>query len=93
MTDAGRGLSGAEGRVVARAVDDASVDGFRAGMVTAALLTMLGGAVSAAGIRNPRRRVEALECPGGAMVGASERLGRGQAPALPAPASPAVSRG
>jgi len=93
VTDAARGLHGAEGRAVARAVDDASVDGFRAGMLTAALLTMLGGAVSAAGIRNPRRRVEALECPGGAMVGASERLGRGRAPALPAPASPAVSRG
>ena len=58
------------------AVRDASVDGFRAGMLAGALLSILGGAISAVGIQNPRRRVEAGECPGGALVGVSRRLGR-----------------
>ncbi len=57
------------------AVRDASVDGFRAGMLAAALLSIAGGAISAVGIQNPRRRVAARECPGGALVGASRRVG------------------
>ena len=60
------------GRVAIRA---ASVDAFRAGMLASAILAMLGGAISAVGIQNPRRRVEAGVCPGGALVGASRRLG------------------
>jgi EmrB/QacA subfamily drug resistance transporter len=59
---------------VRAAAQDASVDAFRAGILAAALLTALGGAVSAVGIVNPRRRVEAAGCPGGAVVGASRSL-------------------
>jgi predicted MFS family arabinose efflux permease len=91
-TDPARALRGSERAVVARAVQDASVDGFRVGMLAAALLVLLGGAVSAVGIRNPRRRVEAGECPGGAIVGASRRLGRRVARALPAVAGPGEAR-
>jgi EmrB/QacA subfamily drug resistance transporter len=58
------------------AAEDASVDAFRAGLVSAALLTALGGVVSLVGIVNPRRRVEAAGCPGGAVVGASRDLAR-----------------
>jgi hypothetical protein len=57
------------------AVRDASVEAFRAGMIASALLSILGGLISAVGIQNPRRR-EAAECPGGALVGASRRVGR-----------------
>ena len=56
------------------ATTDASVHAFRAGMAASAALAALAGLVSAAGIRNPRRRVEAAECPGGALVGASRDL-------------------
>ena len=58
------------------AAEHASVDAFRAGVMSGALLTMLGGVVSLAGIVNPRRRVEAAGCPGGAVVGASRSLAR-----------------
>ena len=56
-----------------RVLEDASVEGFRAGMVAAGLLAALGGVVSAVGVVNPRRRVEAEGCPGGALVGAPEK--------------------
>ena len=56
------------------ALQAASVDGFRAGMIAAGALAILGGLISAVGIENPRRR-EANECPGGALVGASRRVG------------------
>jgi EmrB/QacA subfamily drug resistance transporter len=72
--EAGRGLRGAERAAVARATGDASVKAFRAGMAAAAALAILGGIVAAVRIENPRRRVEAAECPGGAMVGASRDL-------------------
>jgi len=72
LTSAPRGVNAA-GRSAIRA---ASVDAFRAGMLASAVLSMLGGAISAVGILNPRRRVAAGECPGGALVGASRRVGR-----------------
>jgi EmrB/QacA subfamily drug resistance transporter len=83
--DAARGVRGSERAVVARALRDASVDAFRVGMIASGLLTMLGGVLSAAGIENPRR-VACAECPGGALVGASQQLARepvhvGEAPA------------
>jgi EmrB/QacA subfamily drug resistance transporter len=74
-----RGVPPSERATVRRATEDASVRAFRVGMAAAALLTMLGGAVSAIGIENPRRRVEAAECPGGALVGASRELRRAAA--------------
>ena len=78
-------LTGRERRALARAVDDAAEGGFHFGMGIAALLVGLGGAISAAGIRNPKRVVVAEECPGGALHGASRDLGheplRGRVPA------------
>ena len=72
-----------EGAAVRAASVDASVDAFRAGMAASALLAVLGGLVSAAGIENPRRR-RASECPGGAIVGASREVGRSPRAAAPA---------
>ena len=66
---------------IATAAEDASVDGFHLGAGTTALLLLAGGAISAVGIRNPRRRVAAADCPGGAIVGASPDAGREPAPA------------
>ena len=54
----------------------ASVSAFRVGIGIAGGLVMLGGVVSALGIRNPRRKVSAAECPGGAICGASEELAK-----------------
>jgi EmrB/QacA subfamily drug resistance transporter len=69
---------------------DSSVSAFRFGMGIAALLTATGGVISAIGIRNPRRRVAAAECPGGAICGASRQVGApehvGARQAEPAPA-------
>jgi len=48
--------------------------------VAAALLTMLGGVVSAFGVENPRRAPDAARCPGGAIVGAHRDVGRRRAP-------------
>jgi hypothetical protein len=61
---------------VMAAIDTASVDSFRVGMGVAGGLVILGGVVSLVGIVNPKRRVFASDCPGGAVLGASEDLGR-----------------
>ena len=58
------------------AVRDSSVDAFRVAVGSSAVLMLLGGAVSAAGMRRPRRDVPCEECPGGALVGASEDVAR-----------------
>lgn len=65
-----RGLSPREGRVVAGAVQDAALAAFHGGMVISAALVGLGGVIGLVGIRNPRRRVLAEECPGGQLAGA-----------------------
>jgi len=83
-----RPLSGA-GRedvpvAVGPAIDDASVHAFRIGMLVSGGLVLAGGAISLAGIRNPRRRVAAEECPGGAICGASEDLGTSLPPKVSA---------
>jgi EmrB/QacA subfamily drug resistance transporter len=57
---------------IASATTDASVDAFRSGMLVAALIAIAGGVVAGAGIRNPRRVVDAEHCPGGAIYGAPE---------------------
>jgi hypothetical protein len=54
----------------------ASVSAFRVGIGISGALVIFGGVVSAAGIRNPRRKVLAADCPGGAICGASEELAR-----------------
>jgi EmrB/QacA subfamily drug resistance transporter len=67
-----------ERRTVEDALKDASVTAFRVGIGIGGALVVLGGIVSALGIRNPRREVAvaASECPGGAICGASQELAR-----------------
>jgi len=48
---------------------DASVGAFRVGIAIATVLVALGGLLGLLGIRNPQRRVEARDCPGGQLVG------------------------
>jgi predicted MFS family arabinose efflux permease len=54
---------------VREAGQDASVGAFRVGIAIATVLVALGGLLGLLGIRNPQRRVEARECPGGQLVG------------------------
>ncbi len=69
------------------AFEDASVRAFHVGIGLSAALVVLGGVISAIGIRNPRRKVAAAECPGGAICGASEEVGHGQ-PEIPHAGTP-----
>jgi MFS family permease len=61
---------------VEREVTESSVDAFRLAAGSSALLMLLGGLVSAVGMARPRREVPCADCPGGALVGASEEVGR-----------------
>jgi EmrB/QacA subfamily drug resistance transporter len=54
---------------VARASEDASVDTFRLAVAIATGLVTIGGVLGLLGIVNPRRRVDAADCPGGQIVG------------------------
>jgi EmrB/QacA subfamily drug resistance transporter len=54
---------------VREAGQDASVGAFRVGMAISAALVAFGGVLGLLGIRNPRRRVNAADCPGGQLVG------------------------
>jgi EmrB/QacA subfamily drug resistance transporter len=56
------------------ALDASSVHAFRVAMLITAALVAIGGALSAAGIRNPQRETHCADCPGGAVVGASREL-------------------
>jgi hypothetical protein len=68
-------------RIVVRAgLEDASTSAFRLGLGIGSLLVLVGGVVSLVGIQNPRRSVPCADCPGGALVGASEDLGRQPTP-------------
>ena len=64
---------------VREAGTDASVGAFRVGVGIATVLVALGGVLGLLGVRNPRRRVEASECPGGQLVG-QPRDGARQSP-------------
>ena len=70
------GAPPAERATLEAASRGASVDAFRFGLGVMAVLTIAGGIIAAVGIENPRRRVAAEECPGGAYVGAPEEAGR-----------------
>ncbi len=70
------GVTGTERASLTAAFDDASEQSFHSGIGIAALFIGIGGFVSLAGIRDPRRRVPAHECPGGALTGASPDVAR-----------------
>jgi Major Facilitator Superfamily len=61
---------------VADAGEAASVRAFRMGIGIATGLVALGGVLGLAGIVNPRRRVDAEDCPGGQLVGVAEEAAR-----------------
>ncbi|MEA2467882.1 MAG: hypothetical protein QOJ57_2008, partial [Thermoleophilaceae bacterium] len=75
-----------ERATVKRALEDASESAFHLGLALGAALVISGGVVSLVGIQNPRRSVPCADCPGGALVGASEDLARLPEAELPAPA-------
>jgi hypothetical protein len=47
-----------------------SVAAFHKAIVICSVLVAVGGVVAFFGIRNPRRRIEAADCPGGQLAGA-----------------------
>jgi MFS family permease len=61
---------------VKAALEGASATAFHVGLGIGAVLVLIGGVVSLVGIENPRRSVPCEDCAGGALVGASEDLGR-----------------
>jgi EmrB/QacA subfamily drug resistance transporter len=61
-----------ERRRVHTALADSSTSAYRLGLGIGGGLVIVGGVVSLVGIANPRREVLCAECPGGALVGASE---------------------
>jgi EmrB/QacA subfamily drug resistance transporter len=65
------GLPAPQARALGRAAEQASVHSFHLGVAIAAGLVALGGIVGAAGIRNPRMDVHAVECAAGQLVGLS----------------------
>jgi MFS family permease len=73
--------------VVRAALEDASESAFQLGLWLGAGLVVVGGVVSLTGIQNPRRKVPCADCPGGALVGASEDLAH--LPQVELPAAPA----
>ncbi len=61
---------------VETAAEEASVDAFHLGVGIATVLVALAGLLGLAGIRNPRRQVEASHCPGGQLAGVPEEGAR-----------------
>jgi hypothetical protein len=61
---------------VSDAAETASVEAFRVGIAISTVLVALGGVLGLIGIVNPRRRVEAEDCPGGQLVGVTEEAAR-----------------
>jgi EmrB/QacA subfamily drug resistance transporter len=75
------GVPAPERGVIHTALVDASVEGFRVGMLISAVLAIAGGLVSLVGIENPRRKVLSAKCPGGALVGVSGEVATDLRPA------------
>jgi EmrB/QacA subfamily drug resistance transporter len=61
---------------VAAGSQDASVKAFHVAIAIATSLVAVGGVLGLIGIVNPRRRVEAAECPGGQLAGATSEAAR-----------------
>jgi len=61
---------------VAAASQDASVKAFHVAIAIATLLVALGGVLGLVGIVNPRRSVEAADCAGGQLAGATGEAAR-----------------
>jgi len=61
---------------VAAGSRDASVKAFHVAIAIAVSLVALGGVLGLVGIVNPRRRVEAADCPGGQLAGATAESAR-----------------
>jgi EmrB/QacA subfamily drug resistance transporter len=78
--------AGPERAEVHAALAGASTSAFRLGIGIGAGLVLIGGVVSLVGIENPRRRVACEDCAGGALVGASEDVGKLPQLELPRPA-------
>jgi len=93
-TEPSKRVPAAERPRVRAALEDASSSAFDVGLGLGALLVLSGGIVSLVGIQNPRRSVPCVDCGGGALVGASEDLGRLPELELPrAAAAAAPARG
>jgi EmrB/QacA subfamily drug resistance transporter len=75
------GVPAAQAHAVSLAAQQASLHSFHLGMMIAAALVALGGAVGVAGIRNPQVDVHAAECAGGQLVGVSSPAEAEAAPA------------
>ncbi len=59
---------------------DSSVAAFHLAMAISAGLVAMGGVLGLIGIRNPKRKVEACDCPGGQLAGAPRDAARHAAP-------------
>jgi hypothetical protein len=70
------GLPGGEQAEVREAAENASIGAFRVGIGISTALVAVGGVLGLLGIVNPRRRVEAEDCPGGQLVGVSREAAR-----------------
>jgi hypothetical protein len=87
-TETARDVPPRERPFLRRVFEDASVDAFHVGMGISGALVVVGGLISLAGIQNPRRKVVAAECPGGAICGASEEVRHEERVRLPGEPEP-----
>jgi len=64
------GIPPREAATIIQASDQSSLEAFHLGIGVASALVIIGGAIGAAGIRNPCRAVRAERCSGGQLAGA-----------------------
>lgn len=76
------GLPPRQAHAITDAAQAASLHSFHLGLAIAAVLVALGGIAGAIGVRNPKRKVAAADCEGGALVGASLDAAHVPAPEL-----------